>query len=366
MPNSSKIFYHLDLNSSELVRAHPKIITATIFSIMDMESSPKKIRLILAPLRGFTDYIYRNTFTRHFDGFDAALAPFIPTVRADGVKPSHLKDVLPENNLAMPITPQLIGNNPDDFIPLAQSLFDLGYESVNWNLGCPFPMVAKKLRGSGLLPYPKRIEAFLEKTISSIPNRLSIKARLGRKQADEIIKLMQIFNQYPLDEIIIHPRTGVQMYHGEPDLDTFEKCLKMSKHRIIYNGDIYNWAGFTVISKRFKSVNLWMIGRGAISNPFLPAIIKSGKDNWSNKVERFRLFYEDLFEQYQQAFSGPGHLLDRMKGFWTYFSKSFKNGNKIKKKIQRSHKLQRYQEIVERFFNEEAQWVEPKNDSFGI
>ena len=322
-----------------------------------MVSCQNKIRLILAPLRGLTDYIYRNTFTRHFDGFDAALAPFIPTVQANSFKPSHLKDVLPKNNSAMPVTPQIIGNNPADFIPLARRLFDLGYNTVNWNLGCPFPMVAKKQRGSGLLPYPDRIEAFLEKTISSIPNRLSIKPRLGRNQADEILKLMRIFNQYPLEEIIIHPRTGKQMYGGKPDLDIFGKCLEMSRHPIVYNGDIYDMAGFKVVSERFKAVDLWMIGRGALSNPFLPAIIKNGDDIWTHKVEIFRQFYEDLFNQYRQLFSGPGHLLDRMKGFWTYFSKPFNNGHKIRKKIQRSQKLDRYQEIVERFFNEEAQWV---------
>ena len=102
------------------------------------------LQLYLAPLRGFTDYIYRNTFTGHFDGFDGALAPFIPTVSADRFKPSHFKDVLPENNSTMPIVPQIISNQPDDFINLAVRLHDLGYPSVNWNLGCPFPMVAKK------------------------------------------------------------------------------------------------------------------------------------------------------------------------------------------------------------------------------
>jgi tRNA-dihydrouridine synthase B len=114
------------------------------------------LQLYLAPLRGFTDYIYRNAFDGHFDGFDGALAPFIPTVTTDRLKPSHFKDVLPENNLTMPIVPQIISNQPDDFINLAVRLHDLGYPSVNWNLGCPFPMVAKKQRGSGLLPYPEK------------------------------------------------------------------------------------------------------------------------------------------------------------------------------------------------------------------
>jgi len=318
----------------------------------------KSFQLYLAPLRGFTDYIYRNAFAKFFDGFDKALTPFIPTVTADRFKPSHLKDVLPENNLSMPIVPQIIGNHPDDFINLAVRLFDLGHSTVNWNLGCPFPMVAKKQRGSGLLPYPQKIETLLEKIVPSIPNRLSIKVRLGRKKPHEIFQLMPIFNRFPLAEIIIHPRTGIQMYDGRADLDTFEMALEQTTHRIIYNGDITDLKTFQDVFNRFQSINDWMIGRGAIANPFLPAIIKAGKDDITNKVDVFRCFYQELFEQYRRRFAGPGHLLNRMKGFWTYFSKSFHNGRKIEKKVHRTQNLHRCLEIVDRFFEEEAQWKE--------
>ena len=314
------------------------------------------ITLYLAPMRGITDYIYRNTYHRHFDGFDAAVTPFIPTLKAIRAKASHLKDVLPENNAAMPIIPQIIGNIPENFVALARQLFDLGYKTVNWNLGCPFPMVAKKQRGSGLLPYPDKIDDFLEKSLSAIPNRLSIKIRLGRKSSDELDKLFPVFNRYPLQEIFIHPRTGIQMYDGQPDLDAFERCTAMTHHRLVYNGDIVDLNSFNQLAARFEAVDDWMIGRGAIINPFLPAIIKAGQDNFSNQVETFRRFYEDLFEAYQRVFSGPGHLLERMKGFWTYFSQAFKDGRKIRKKVHRTLKLPRYQQIVEQFFEEDAQW----------
>jgi tRNA-dihydrouridine synthase len=99
-----------------------------------------------------------------------------------------------------------------------------------------------------------------------------------------------------------------------------------------------------------------MIGRGAITNPFLPAIIKNGRDDFSNQVETFRCFYEELYGEYQQVFSGPGHLLERMKGFWSYFSQAFKDGRKIRKKIHHTLKLPRYVEIVEQFFEEDAKW----------
>lgn len=314
------------------------------------------LKLYLAPLRGLTDYIYRNTFNRHFNGFDAAVTPFIPTSRTTRATPLHLKDVLPENNASMPIEPQILCNNPADFIPLAKQLYDLGYPTVNWNLGCPFPMVAKKQRGSGLLPHPDRIENFLAKTVPAIPNRLTIKTRLGRRNSEEIIQLMPIFNRYPLQEIIIHPRTGKQMYDGEPDLDAFEKCIEMTHHRIVYNGDITDLKSFQNLSARFNTIKTWMIGRGAIINPFLPAILKSGKDDFTDRVETFRSFYQELFDEYQRVFSGPGHLLERMKGFWTYFSQAFKDSRKIRKKVHRTLKLQRYLEIVERFFEEDAEW----------
>jgi tRNA-dihydrouridine synthase B len=312
--------------------------------------------LYLAPLRGFTDYIFRNTFSRHFNGFDAAVTPFISAAEISRANPSHLKDILPENNPAMPIVPQIIGNNPVSFISLAEQLYEMGHSIVDWNLGCPYPMVAKKQRGSGLLPFPDKIDAFLEKTMASIPNRLSIKTRLGRNASSEIFRLMPIFNRYPLEQIVIHPRTGRQMYNGQPDLEAFEQCLELTRHRIVYNGDITDLAAFQSLAARFKTIERWMIGRAAVANPFLPAIIKEGKEDFTNKVETFRQFYEELFEHYRQVFSGPGHLLARMKGFWTYFSQSFKNGRDIRKKVHRSHKLQRYLDIVARFFDNEAQW----------
>jgi len=322
---------------------------------MNIEYTDKT--LVLAPLRGFTDCTFRDVFCRHFSGLDLAVTPFISTLDTRRIKPSHLKDVLPPNNLRLPIVPQIIGNKAQNFIRLATRLYELGHETVNWNLGCPFPMVTKKQRGSGLLPHPEKIDAFLEKTVAAIPNRLSIKTRLGHHKADDILKLMPIFNRYPLDEIIIHPRTAGQMYAGTPDLEAFAQCLDQSRHPVTYNGDIDSLAAFEALAARFPRVRCWMIGRAAVANPFLPAIIKAGRDDFTQKVALFRNFYEDLFEHYRRLFSGPGHLLDRMKGFWTYFSQSFENGQRIRRKIHRTHKLQRYLEIVERFFDQEAVWL---------
>jgi tRNA-dihydrouridine synthase len=258
----------------------------------------------------------------------------------------------------MPVVPQILGNVPDDFIFLAKHFYGAGYPEVNWNLGCPFRPVAKKRRGSGLLPFPQQVDEFLDRTLPALPGRMSIKMRLGRNRSDEIFQLLPVLNRYPIAAITIHPRTGRQMYDGQPDLDAFQACLEASRHRIVYNGDITDFVCFQALSERFPQVDSWMIGRGALSDPFLPATIKTGKDQNSGKVQKFKDFYDDLFHRYQTTLCGPGHLLDRMKGFWKYFARAFRNGPIIEKRIHRTFKLSRYLEAVERFFREEADWRE--------
>jgi tRNA-dihydrouridine synthase B len=299
-------------------------------------------KLYLAPIRGFTNALYRDLFTEYFGGFNLAISPFISAVNEKRIKKSTLTDILPENNKGMPIIPQILGNDPENIINLAKYIYDLGYESVNWNLGCPFPMVAKKRRGSGLLPFPEIISSILEKVIPNIQNNLSIKMRIGRNRNDEIFNIAPFLNQFPLEEIIIHPRTGIQMYKGKADPVVFEKCLKVFDHQLVYNGDIVDLDTFKTLNNRFMEVNRWMIGRGALINPFLPEIISKGRDDNSDKLKILRNFHDELLYRYSQVLSGPSHIIDRMKGYWFYFSQAFENKKEIFKKIKKVSTLEQY------------------------
>lgn len=309
--------------------------------------------LSLAPIRGITDATFRDTFASFFPDFDLAVAPFLTTYQGNRVKPARLQELLPENNQRLPVIPQILGKNPDHFIVLARLLIDMGYTTINWNLGCPYPMVANKMRGSGLLPYPDKIDAFLEK-IHCLPAQFSIKTRLGRKNKAEIFDLLPVFNQYPLAHVIIHPRTGVQMYDGTVDLETFSLCLDQCRHPVIYNGDIIDSASFHTLAHRFPKVKGWMIGRGALANPFLCAQIK-GKQLPEAPIKTLAAFHDEIFSRYQKLLHGPSHLLGRMKGLWFYLAGSFDTGQKILKKIQKTKSINRYQELTEHIFSE-AVW----------
>lgn len=315
---------------------------------------PPSTRLYMAPIRGMTDHIYRNTFADHFNGFDLSVAPFIASPSGSKIRKKYLKGVLPENNKNMPVIPQILSKSADGFILLANRLFELGYETVNWNLGCPYPQVANKQRGSGLLPFTDLIQSFLDNVIPAINGQLSIKTRLGRNTKKEIFALLPILDTYPIEEIIIHPRTGVQMYNGTPDLDAFATCLSLTRHPIVYNGDILTENDFNRLSARFATINRWMIGRGALVNPFLPERIKTGKHKPEGKIKKLKSFHDELFLQYSRILSGPTHILDRMKGLWQYFSQPFSDCKKAVKKIKKAKTPEQYQSLVDEFFNKET------------
>jgi tRNA-dihydrouridine synthase B len=311
-------------------------------------------QLYMAPMKGFTDCVFRQVFAEHFQGFDLAIAPFIASKRDCTVRRRHVRDVWPENNTRLAVVPQILSKVASDFAAMANYLYDMGYDTVNWNLGCPSPMVASKKRGAGLLPHTDRIDTFLEDALSVMKGRLSLKLRLGWQTHAEIFRLLPVLNCYPLKEVIIHPRTGRQAYEGGVDLDAFEECLPLIKHPVVYNGDIRTLEDFQQASRRFADVGRWMIGRGFLADPFLPDIIKTGQDRIEGKLQTLQQFHEALFHAYAGRLKGPSHLLKKMKGVWRYLALSFEPFDRTLKKMKKTTRPEQYLDLVNRFFETEA------------
>ncbi len=308
--------------------------------------------ITLAPLRGLTDAPFRTIFCKHFGGFDIAMAPFINPQRRAFYDDAMLGDVLPVNNPGIAVIPQLLHNDAASFLVLARRLAELDYKEINWNLGCPVAMVAKKHRGSGLLPYPEEILDLLDTVLPKLPEfslTLSIKTRLGYFRRDELLALLPRLAPLPLSEIIIHARLGKQLYKGDTDPEGFALCCQTSGHRLVYNGDITSAALFTSLAQRFPTINRWMIGRGALANPFLAEEIKNfPAQTPEQRLERLRMFHQELLHTYQQRLSGPSHLLGRLKQLWNYLLMYFPEQEKLGKKLLKTNTLSSYGDIVAR------------------
>ena len=313
---------------------------------------PSTPYIYLAPIRGLTDALFREVLVKHFAGFDAAVAPFINPQGASKYEDKMLRDVLPENNQGLEVIPQLLNTKPEHFLILAERLTDIGYTHINWNLGCPAPMIAKKKRGSGLLPYPDEIIDLLEYVIPKLRIELSIKTRLGYYDQSEIEELLPRFNDFPLKEIIIHTRLGKQLYKGVTSPDGFQKCLSLSNHTLTYNGDVNDLAVYTSLKQRFPELNRWMLGRGALGNPLIAEEIKGiCTDGGLEKRVRLRNFHDELLSRYEVRLSGPSHILGRLKQLWAQMISSFPGQEKLLKKILKSKTIEEYRKVVDQVFS---------------
>ncbi len=314
------------------------------------------MKLYLAPIRGMTISFYRNLYNTYFGGFDAYYAPFIATTNPGKKSPKLFKDLMPEvNDPGVKVIPQLLGNNSQDFLSYARDIRDLGYKEINWNIGCPYPMVTKKKKGSGILPHPDLVKAFLDDVCSDGSFDLSIKMRLGLNDPSEGLALMEILNDYPLHSIILHGRIGLQKYTGHVDQKGFRDIKDICKHPLIYNGDIETLNDFKHIQCLYPDIDTFMIGRGALMNPFLAREIMGETFSVSQRFSLLKSFHQDVLNHYDHVLSGDKHKLDHMKEFWFYLSRNFSSRDKFLKQLKKCPTMEAYKSLIEDIFNLEGQ-----------
>ena len=278
--------------------------------------------LILAPMQGLTELMFRKVYHTCFPGaLDLAISPFLSLTHgnlADAWK--KIDDVLPEANQdSIPVIPQILGKEPVEFVELANRLHEIGYTEVNWNIGCPMRRVTAKHRGSGILPYPDEVRSILDYIMPRLRPALSVKMRLGLHSPDEIFNLIPILNDYPLLNITIHPRTGKQQYSGQVDLDTFEQTLPLLKHQVIYNGDLCTVADFRRLRQRFPKIQHYMIGRGILYDPLLPLKIKN---NHPADLKATLLFVTALSDAINQLPIREESRMRKTKEYWCLVRRS--------------------------------------------
>ena len=310
----------------------------------------RTIHLSLGPFQGITDAPFRNVFKKHFGGIDKYYTPFFTGIQKDHAKNLQVEEIDPACNDVKTLTPQILSTDAEEILRFANQCKELGYKEINLNMGCPFPRVANKKRGSGLLPYPEKIETMLSTVFEHIELNFSIKCRLGYFNPDEIVPVIDIFNQYPLSELIIHPRIGKQLYKGEADVKRFAELIPMIKAPLVYNGDIISVDSFERIRNEVQPINEFMLGRGLLANPFLAEEIKG---TWEeDKKERLHAYVIDLYEDRLRHAGGSPKVLGRMKELWSYLMNTFDESQDIWRKIKKINALKEYEEAVETVFRE--------------
>lgn len=316
----------------------------------------KQIQIYLAPFQGITGVTFRKVYSIHFKGIDKLFTPFFTAINNEmKLSARKLAELGNVSENGVEVVPQILSKDSDEIIRFVKFCEKQGFKELNWNLGCPYPMVANKKRGSGMLPYPEMVAEILQKVMAETAILFSVKCRLGYFSPDEIFKLIPVFNHYNISELTIHARIGKQLYTGEPDLETFQKAIALITVPVVYNGDVFSLNDFQRVSDRFPAINTWMIGRGLLSDPFLPAIIKELPIE-SDRQAAIRQFIDALYFSYRKQLNDNPAVLGILKEYWHYLAESFDNPHKVFKKVKKVKKFDEYDDAVDVVFGE-YEWI---------
>lgn len=305
------------------------------------------MNLYLAPMEEITGYVYRNTLNKFFPYVDKYFTPFITPNQNKLLKTREGREIIPEHNKGLYVVPQVLTNNAEYFNDLARTLEDLGYNEINLNFGCPSNTVVKKYKGSGILRDTDMLERFLDGVFEGEGKniKISVKTRVGYTTDEYFDDIVNIYNKYPIYELIIHPRIQKDFYNGKPRMETFDLACDKSVIPLCYNGDIWNKEDYDRIVSNYShkgNVSSVMIGRGAIGNPGIFKEIKTGERPGNGRLFEF---LEELYEYYCQEF-GPKDGLYKMKEVWSFFMKNFDGIEKEIKIIRKTSLPSEYKTVV--------------------
>ncbi len=294
------------------------------------------MNVYFAPMEGITDCIYRRVHHKHFPGIDRYYTPFLsPTVHRS-LTPKEQRELEKPD---FPLVPQLLTKVPEDFLWMAQQCANLGYEEVNLNVGCPSGTVTAKGKGSGMLREPEHLDSFLECVFASTPVPVSVKTRIGFESPEEFSEILEIFNRYPIRELIIHPRVRKAFYSGAVDMDVFRYAVANSKSPLCFNGNLCSKKQIEAFSKAFPTVSAVMLGRGLIADP---GMLTDG----GTQRETLAAFLAELLQEYVENFGGPRNAMFRMKEQWHMLLCKFENSEKLGKRLRKTTDIGEFRAIT--------------------
>lgn len=304
----------------------------------------------MAPMEGITNHIYRNAYHQYFYPMDKYFTPFISAKPDKKLSKKEISEIAPETNQGLTVIPQILGNQADNVIQTAELLKNYGHTEINLNLGCPSGTVTAKGKGAGFLADPDKMDRFLHHVFQGLDMKISVKTRIGTDDEEEWEDLLKIYNQYPLEELIVHPRVLRDYYKNTPRLEAYQTTEDFCSVPLCYNGDLFTLESYEKTASRFPKTTAFMFGRGLIRNPGLVTEIKEHKKLSKTTL---RAFHDQIYRNYQELLSGDRNVLFRMKELWTYLIHSFENHEKYEKKIKKAQKSSEYESAVSRLFAEQ-------------
>lgn len=304
----------------------------------------------VAPMEGLTDRVWRQAHQKWFgaDGAPARYyAPFISPPENRVLVKKKMAEIDPAANFGAPVIPQLLAKDGALAAWMIGQLRQLGYSEVNLNFGCPSGTVTAKGKGAGMLRDVQKLDAFLAEVFEQAGGPVSVKTRLGVSSAEEFAAILEVYDRYPICELIIHPRVMKQLYRGQADRAAFAAALPACRMPVCYNGDITTAAQLRELELQFPQLSGVMIGRGIIADP---ALLREARGGAPAGREELRGYLEDLYHGYTELFGSATCAISRMKAHWFYLIHCFAGAEKLEKQLKKLREPWEYEVTVNQIF----------------
>lgn len=298
-----------------------------------------------APLQGFTETAWRNAHAQSFGGVDAYYTPFIRLEKGE-IRNKDKRGVSPGENTVPRLIPQIIASEPDELEKLVTFLMIQGYREIDLNMGCPFPLIVRRGKGSGILSHPEKVAALLESMKTFPEVCFSVKMRLGWENAEEWRKVLPLLNRSCVKQVTLHPRIGKQQYKGVVDMEAFHCFYEACELPLVYNGDLCTVTAVREILEAYPRLKGVMLGRGLLADPSLAKAFREELMSEDEiKARTFRM-HRLMYLYYQRIIEGgDAQLLTKLKAIWEYLLPDL--DKKVRKAILKSNRLDTYLRAVE-------------------
>lgn len=231
------------------------------------------VRVVLAPLCGFTDAIFRKICFE--SGADLAVTEMISS---EGLvrNSRHLRALRHLDMSDGPLGIQIFGADPEAMGRAAEVLSDLEPRFIDLNFGCPVRKIVNQNGGSAILKDPALLGRICARVVekSRVPVSAKIRAGWEKASVSDLREIARVIAESGVSVITVHARTRAQSYGGRADWTLIGEVKDAVSIPVVGNGDVTDAATY-VRMRETTGCDAVMIGRAAIGNPWVFAEIKA-------------------------------------------------------------------------------------------
>ena len=307
--------------------------------------------ILLAPMSGVTDPPFRAIVKEFNPGL--VFSEMIASRALINRNEKTLKMTEKKNNSIYAI--QIAGCDPEIMADAARICEDLGADIIDINMGCPVKKVVNGYAGSALMKNERLALSIIESTVNAVNVPVTLKMRTGWDESSRNApKIAKIAESLGIAMITVHGRTRCQMYRGKSDWKFIKKVKESVNIPVIGNGDIISLEDVDSIN-HLSSVDGLMIGRAVYGKPWIFEEINSYLDCNEYSPPNLKKIKSIIIQHFELSLQhyGINSGIRNFRKHLGWYSKSFRNSNSFRVKINSSINHKEIKKFINDFFIEE-------------